>query len=124
MGLVAMIIGELLAWLDGPPSRPLPPTHVPGDAMAPILERGQRVRVRTLTRDEPLVGQIVVGRGPDGTVVQRVTADTIDGFILAGDNRSAREDAGPVPRDDIIGVLDLRGSRAGWRELGRKIRAR
>lgn len=92
--------------------------------MTPILERGQRVRVRTLTREEPLVGQIVVGRGPDGTVVQRVTADTIDGFILAGDNRSAGEDAGPVSRDDIIGILDLRGSRAGWRELGRKIRAR
>lgn len=79
---------------------------VTGHAMEPLIPKGKRVALRSLMRNEPRVGQVVVARVGDREVVQRIKADTTYGFELAGDNRGAGEDAGLVVRDQIVGVVD------------------
>lgn len=106
-----LLVEGFLGLLDGSSQR-LPRRRVRGDAMRPLLRDGQVILPRTCYRDEPKVGQIVVADAGGREVVQRVKADTIDGFVLAGDDRSAGEDAGPVPRERIIGVVDARVARA------------
>jgi hypothetical protein len=105
--VIELVLWWLLDLLAGGPSRRLQSRIVVGHAMEPVIAHGQRVVPRTLLRSEPEVGQIVVARLGEREIVQRVSADTTEGFVLAGDNRAAREDAGPVQRAQIIGVVEL-----------------
>jgi hypothetical protein len=105
--VIELIVWWVLDLLEGGPSRRLPSRKVVGHAMEPTLVHGQRIVPRTLLRSEPKVGQIVVAKVGEREIVQRVSADTTEGFVLAGDYRAAREDAGPVPRAQIIGVVEV-----------------
>lgn len=116
--LLVNIVDGVLDRLRGGPSRRLHPVVVRGRSMEPTFFEGDRLAVRTLLSDEPKVDQFVTALVDGREVIKRVTADTIDGFFLTGDNRAMSTDPGPVPREAITGIV----YRRYWPMLRRKLK--
>jgi len=76
--------------------------------MAPALKPGDRIAVRPLREGEPHPGQVVLATIDGREVVKRVVAVVEDRVVLAGDNRLASTDPGPVPRSAVTAAVAFR----------------
>lgn len=76
--------------------------------MEPTFREGDLLAVRQPEPDEPKVDQIVTASVRGREMIKRVTAITSDGLVLAGDNRAHSTDPGPVAREQITGIVQVR----------------